>query len=75
MNAFARVFEPLSSQGSCIDIIDINLDYNHNQMIKFIEIDKSLKLLSTFKVRELSIQNWYVTQKIFKILAENIKDI
>ena len=41
-------------------------------MIKLIEVDESLKLLSTFKIGRLLLQNWYVTEESFKILSEDI---
>ena len=72
INAFTRVFEPLSTQGSYIDFIRIGSILSDSQMIKLIEIDESLKLLSTFKIRRLWINDWYVTEESFKILSEDI---
>ena len=72
INAFKRVFEPLSSQGFYIYKIIIRLDYSDSQMIKLIEIIETLKILNTFKVRTLVIEYWYVPEEIFNILTEHI---
>ena len=71
INAFTRVFERLSTQGLYIDEININLDYSDSQIFKF-ETYRSLKLLSTFEVKRLRIENWYVTLETFKILSQDI---
>ena len=72
---FARFFEPLSSQGSCIKKIDINLRYNDKiNRLSTIKINELLILLRTFDVESVRIEAWYVTQEEFEILT-NIEDI
>ena len=41
-------------------------------MTKLIKKDEYLKQLSTFKIRRLWIENWYVTKESFKIHAKSI---
>ena len=74
INAFAQVFEPLSSQGSRIDRINISLNRYNNKNIKYIEVEESLKLLRIFKVGTVHIDKAFVTEEMFKMLAEEIQE-
>lgn len=71
MNAFAKAFELLSSQGSYIYQVEINLKYHNIQWIEFSDIFKSLLLLSTFKVKVVNINKWIVSEETFKQIIEN----
>ena len=70
MNAFTQAFEPLSSLGSYIGHIRIDLDYYNYGRSAYLNLVKVLKLLSNFKIRRVTVVNWYVTDQMFKMLVE-----
>ena len=70
MEAFTKIFEPLSSQGSYINKINIKLHNCNNRHIMYFKIGKTLNLLKSFKVHEVILDTWALKKEEFEIVAE-----
>ena len=70
MKELTQDHESLPSPEFYIQHIKINLDYYNYKHRAYPEVVQALKYLSCFKVRSVTVENWYVTEQMFKILAE-----
>ena len=74
MKALTWVFDPFSSECTYIQYIRFNYDCKINQKTINLEIVDTLKLLNTLSTKEVSINDWRLSEESFKLLTE-IKDI